>query len=386
MEKTTKENKKGIQILIILSIIVLIIVICLDIVINYAPIEEIFGNKVKTITSKEVTVTDEGIADAVDKLYDATVIVEVGSEDKLTGWGSGFVYKKDEKFAYILTNHHVIDEAKEIEVVFTDESSAKAALIGSDEYMDVAVLKVDASKVKAVAEIGASEKMRLGDTVFAIGTPVNLNYAFTVTRGILSGTNRFVSMSSNSSSGNYSFSPFGQIQPQQSEVWVMSLLQIDASINSGNSGGPLANANGEVIGITNSKISGSTMSSANIENIGFAIPIEDALNIADQLIENGKVSRPVIGVSLTTIEGASYNGIELDEDTVTGAVVTDVVSGGLAEGAGLKKGDVITKVDDYRVSDYKYFKYYLYRYHLGDTIKITYVRNGKTLTTNIKLK
>lgn len=374
-----KNNKKGLSVAIIVGIIVLLLVAIGDIVVNYVPLKEIFSKNVKYVTEKEVTVTDTGIRDAVSKLYNASVIVEVGStKDKLSGWGSGFVYKKDNKYGYIFTNHHVVEGAKYIKIVLADESEVEGELVGSDEYADVAVVKIPADKVIAVAEIGKSEDVLVGDTIFAIGTPVSLEYSFTVTRGILSGKNRMVEMTS-SSKGSSIFQTSG-------DSWYMNLLQIDASINSGNSGGPLANSNGRVIGITNSKLSSSTMSGTSIENIGFAIPIEDALAVAEYLESNGKVTRPVLGVTMTSVEGAEYNGVNISDKITSGAVVTDVSSGSTADDAKLKKGDVITKLDDYNIKDYKYLKYYLYRYRVGDKVKITYIRDGKEKTVEVTLK
>lgn len=374
-----KNNKKGLSVAIIVGIIVLLLVAIGDIVVNYVPLKEIFSKNVKYVTEKEVTVTDTGIRDAVSKLYNASVIVEVGStKDKLSGWGSGFVYKKDSKYGYVFTNHHVVEGAKYIKIVLADESEVEGELVGSDEYADVAVVKIPADKVIAVAEIGKSEDVLVGDTIFAIGTPVSLEYSFTVTRGILSGKNRMVEMTS-SSKGSSIFQTSG-------DSWYMNLLQIDASINSGNSGGPLANSNGQVIGITNSKLSSSTMSGTSIENIGFAIPIEDALAVAEYLESNGKVTRPVLGVTMTSVEGAEYNGITISDKITSGAVVTDVSSGSTADDAKLKKGDVITKLDDYNIKDYKYLKYYLYRYRVGDKVKITYIRGDKEKTVEVTLK
>lgn len=373
-----KKSRKGLSVAIIVGIIVLVLVAIGDIVVNYVPLKEIFSKNVKYVTEKEVTVTDKGISDAVSKLYDASVIVEVGtSEDKLSGWGSGFVYKTDDKYGYIFTNHHVVDGAKSIKIVLSNETEVTGELVGSDEYADVAVVKIPKDKVIAVAEIGKSEDVLVGDTIFAIGTPVSLEYSFTVTRGILSGKNRMVEMSSSSKKSYYG---------QSGDSWYMNLLQIDASINSGNSGGPLANSNGEVIGITNSKLSSSTLSGASIENMGFAIPIEDALSVAEYLGNNGKVTRPVLGVTMTSVEGAEYNGVKISDNITSGAVITDVSSGSTADAAKLKKGDVIIKLDDYKIKDYKYLKYYLYRYRVGDKVKITYIRDGKEKTVEVTLK
>jgi serine protease Do len=336
----------------------------------------LFEKEVVTTENRDVTITDTGIAESVDKLYNATVIVKVANQaGQIAGWGSGVVYDKDDSKAYILTNNHVVESASKIEIEFTDESTTDGTLVGKDEISDIAVVSVPVDKIKQVGDIGKSSDVRLGDTVFAIGTPISLNYKFTVTRGILSGKDRMVEMSSSSQS-------YFQVK---TESWYMRLLQIDASINSGNSGGPLANANGEVIGITNSKLS-SSYGSASIENMGFAIPIEDALNVATQLRNKGKVVRPYLGVSMTTIAQAYRAGINLPSSVTEGAVVVEVQNGSSLDKAGLKSGDVITKLGDYTIKDYKYLKYYLYRYNVGDEVSITYIRDGKEKTTTMTLK
>lgn len=377
LDKKSGSNKVF-QVVISILIIIAVIVGLIFAILNFVDLDSLFTQTVNYKTEKEVTITDKGIADAVDKLYDATVIVEVGTKDKISGWGSGFVYKTDDKYGYILTNAHVVESATKILIVNSKEEEIDGEVVGYDTYSDVAVVKIPAEKVIAVAELGNTEDIRLGDTVFAIGTPVSLQYSFTVTRGILSGKNRMVSMSSTSGNAFY-----GQ---QVVDSWYMSLLQIDASINSGNSGGPLANSNGEVIGITNSKLSNSYMNSASIENMGFAIPIEDALAVANQLEENGKVTRAVLGVSMTTVEAAKATGYDLDDDVTYGAVVADISKGSSADKADLKKGDVIIKINDYKVENYMYLKYYLYRFNVGDTVTLTYIRDGKEKTVDITLK
>ena len=332
--------------------------------VNYSPAA------VQTIVNKsekEVTVTDTGIADAVEKLYDAVVVVGSYKNGVLSSSGTGFVYEEDDKYAYILTNSHVIDNATSIKVKFTNDNIENVELVGNDSYSDIAVLKVAKDKVLKIAEIGTNENLRVGDTVFAIGAPLDNEYSWTVTRGILSGKDRLVDVSvSNTASAD----------------WVMSVIQTDAAINSGNSGGPLANSNGEVIGVTNMKLV-----SDGVEGMGFAIPIEDAINYAKQLRENGKIERPFIGISMLdssdTFNLARYR-ITLDT-SLEGAVVIETQKGSPADDAKLQMGDVITKIEDYEVTSVARLKYYLYKYAPGDKIKITYVRNGKTETVTIKL-
>lgn len=304
-----------------------------------------------TKTIKDVTVTDTGIADAVEKVYNSVVTVKNYSRGKLYSTGSGFVFKTDSKYGYILTNYHVINGGSNVSVIFTNDKEEEVNVVGYDEYSDIAVLAVDKDKVISVATTGSSEDMRIGDTTFAVGTPVDSSiYSWSVTRGILSGKNRMV----------------------QVDNYVMSVLQTDTAINSGNSGGPLCNSNGEVIGITNMKLA-----SSQIEGMGFAIPIEDALKNAETIISGQKISRPYIGVSI--YDATNYFSGE------TGLYVEYVEKDGPADKAGLKKGDKIIKVGDVEVNNSSYFRYQLYKYNIGDKVKITVSRNGseKTLTVTL---
>ena len=369
----TKSNNK----LIVIGIVLIVVLVLVDVIIQNIPWKNLFEKEVITTENRDVTITDTGIAESVDKLYNATVIVKIYTQtsQSVAGWGSGVVYDKDDSKAYILTNNHVVESASKVEIEFTDGSTTEGKVVGSDTISDIAVVSVPVDKIIQVGNIGKSTDIRLGDTVFAVGTPISLNYEFTVTRGILSGKDRMVEMSNSSQS----------IFQRNTDSWYMRLLQIDASINSGNSGGPLANANGEVIGITNSKLS-SSYGSASIENMGFAIPIEDALNVASQLRNNGKVTRPFLGVSMTTIEQANRGGLDIDSSVKSGAVIVEVQKDSASDKAGLKKGDVITKFGDYDIKDYQYLKYYLYRYNVGDEVKVTYIRDGKEKTTTMTLR
>ena len=260
-------------------------------------------------SEKEVTVTDAGIADAVEKLYDAVVVVQVYNGNNLVSSGTGFVYAVEGKKAYILTNHHVVNGTGKInvKVQFTNDKQEDVVIEGTDEYSDLAVLSLDADKIVEVAKIGQSEKNRLGDTVFTVGAPLDTEYYWTVTRGILSGKDRMVEVSLNNSS---------------SSDYVMRVLQTDASINSGNSGGPLANSNGEVIGITNMKLI-----SEGVEGIGFAIPIEDAIKFADAIISGEEMQKPILGVQMLNLSERYYlyqQGITLNTELTSGVVVVEV--------------------------------------------------------------
>ena len=304
-----------------------------------------------TKTIKDVTITDTGIADAVEKVYDSVVTVKNYVRNQLYSTGSGFVFKIDNKYGYILTNYHVISGGNEVSVVFTNNKDEKVTIVGYDEYSDIAVLAVDKSLVLATAQLGSSNNMRIGDTTFAVGTPVDSSvYSWSVTRGILSGKDRMV----------------------QVDNYVMSVLQTDTAINSGNSGGPLCNSNGEVIGITNMKLA-----SSQIEGMGFAIPIEDAVKNAETIISGKKISRPYLGISI--YDSNSYF------NNTSGVYVESVEKNGAADKAGIKSGDKILKVNGVEIANTSYFRYQLYKYNIGDKIKITIERNGieKTLTVTL---
>ena len=304
-----------------------------------------------TKTIKDVTITDTGIADAVEKVYDSVVTVKNYVRNQLYSTGSGFVFKIDNKYGYILTNYHVISGGNEVSVVFTNNKDEKVTIVGYDEHSDIAVLAVDKSLVLATAQLGSSNNMRIGDTTFAVGTPVDSSvYSWSVTRGILSGKDRMV----------------------QVDNYVMSVLQTDTAINSGNSGGPLCNSNGEVIGITNMKLA-----SSQIEGMGFAIPIEDAVKNAETIISGKKISRPYLGISI-------YDSNNYFNNT-SGVYVESVEKNGAAYNAGIKTGDKILKVNGVEIANTSYFRYQLYKYNIGDKIKITIERNGieKTLTVTL---
>ena len=327
---------------------------------------------VRTITEqkevKNVNITDTGIADAVEKVYDAVVVVKNIRKGQLYGTGTGFVYKVENDVAYILTNNHVVEGATNIEVEFTDGSSSEVKLAAGDTYSDIAVLSVDKSKIKSVAAIGSSENGRVGDTVFAIGAPVNSSiYSNTVTRGILSGKNRLVSVSTSNSNSN---------------SVMMSVLQTDAAINSGNSGGPLVNANGEIIGITNMKI---VISS--VEGMGFAIPIETAINYANVLEKGEQIQRPYLGITMLNLNEALYYhpGQFANLDVENGVYVESVEDGSAANKAGLAVGDIILQADGKTVKSAAYLRYVLYSHNVNDELQLKVLRDGKEIDIKVKL-
>lgn len=353
-----KTNKPNIFPYILTSLITIIMCV----LVMYVYVNNFFsvGSENKTKIEKDVTITDEGIADAVEKIYDAVVVVENYVEDKLYATGTGFVYKEGKDKAYILTNCHVVDSATKVKVIFTNNSVIEAKIIGQDEYSDIAVLEVDSKNILTVATIGSSENLRVGDTTFAVGAPLDATtYSWTVTRGILSGKNRLVEV--NTSSNIY-----------QNNNSVMEVLQTDTAINSGNSGGPLCNSNGEVIGITNMKISSST-----VEGMGFAIPIETAISYADKYISGEQIIRPYLGISMYDVTNKLTG--------VSGIYIQTVEENSPAQKAGLKSGDVIIEFNGVKVETSAYLKHELYKYNVGDEVTVKFYRDNKEKTTKIIL-
>ncbi len=330
-----------------------------------------------TKLEKQVTVNENGIADAVDKLYDAVVVVHNYVKGKEYASGTGFVYKTSGKKAYILTNNHVINESEDIYVTFTNGKVVKTEIVGSDIYSDVAVLSVDKDEIIAIAELGKSENSRLGDTVFAIGAPLDSAYSWSVTRGVLSGKDRLVQVEL--TSGN------------TKTPMVVNTIQTDAAINSGNSGGPLANSNGEVIGITSIKLA-----SSSIEGMGFAIPIETALEYAEELINGKEIERPYLGISMLDVIDVyqniyyypsyrEYYSMINEAKLEAGVIIADVEAKSSASLAGLQKNDIITKVDGNDIASSAYLRYYLYKHKVGDEMKLTIIRNNKEMDLKVKL-
>ena len=326
--------------------------------------------KETTKLEKNVTINDTGLAESVEKVYDSVVVVSTYKNGKGVASGTGFVYKKDGNKAFIMTNNHVIEDGNQILVTFTNQKETEVTVVGSDKYADIAVLSVDSDEIISVAELGSSKDARIGDTAFAVGAPLDNAYSWTVTRGIVSGKDRLVEVSTSNSS---------------SSDWVMSVLQTDAAINSGNSGGPLANANGEVIGVTSLKLV-----SNGVEGMGFAIPIETALDYANKIINGEEISQPYLGIYMINVADAYYSreyyNILSALNVTSGVLVTDVEKGSDAEKGGLQKDDVIIKVDDTEISSLAYFRYVLYSHSVGDTISVTVNRNGVEKVLSVALE
>lgn len=295
------------------------------------------------------------------------------SSDKLqtASEGSGVIYKKSGDAAYIVTNNHVVSGSNSLEVIMSNGKKLPAKIVGTDSVTDLAVLKINSAPVTTVASFGDSDNIKVGETALAIGSPLGSEYATSLTQGIISAKKRTIETSNSNGQGT------GEA----------TVIQTDAAINAGNSGGPLINLAGQVIGINSMKLS-SSGNSTSVEGMGFAIPSNEVVSVIDQLVKNGKIDRPALGVTLvdlTAISSDQQKSILKLPSSVTGGSVIMSVNAGPAKSAGLKKYDVVTKVDGKSVRDTAELREVLYKHKVGDTIKVGYYHNGKYKTTDVKL-
>lgn len=311
----------------------------------------------------------------IDELSQAVVGIinlrqqDIWSASQEAGAGSGIIYKKEGDKAYVVTNNHVVADAQEVEVQFKDEHRVKAIVIGTDELTDLAVLEIDGNEVEYVAKLGSSDNLHVGETVLAIGNPLGMDLSGSVTKGIISGLNRTIQVDTT-----------GDNQPD----WIAEVIQTDAAINPGNSGGALVNRHGEVIGINSMKIA-----RQEVEGIGFAIPIDAALPIMEQLETQGEVIRPFVGISIANLNQVPLqyrNQVVIPEDFNGGIVVANVQTGSPADEAGLQQFDIITKINDHDITSIVDFRSYMYaKTDVGDTIQIEFYRQGEKHTAPLTL-
>ena len=296
--------------------------------------------------------------EAYNKVAPAAVVVSTKSvtqgyfmhTQEVEGIGSGFIINEE---GYILTNYHVIQGAQEISVTLSNDVTTTAQIVNYDENQDVAMIKItdESVEIPATVELGDSDSLQPGEEVIAIGTPLSTELSSTVTKGIISATSRSVAVESGVT---------------------MNLIQTDAAINAGNSGGPLVNTKGEVVGINSSKISGEA-----VEGIGFSIPINDIKDKIESL------SKPILnlGISVRTIDEALSKQLNMEQ----GLYVVEVTEFSSAEKAGLKAGDIIVKADGNRITTFDEFKAVKNGKEEGDEISLEVIRNGESKTINVKL-
>lgn len=322
------------------------------------------SNKATTIDGQKVIVNNLEASTAVEAVaqvvpqsvvgVQATVVSQgmFGQSSSGTSVGSGFIVTSD---GYIVTNEHVVENSNDVVISLADNSTYDAQVIWSDASLDLAVLKIKANNLPTVT-LGDSDSIVVGETAIAIGNPRGLNYQRSVTAGIISALDRSLAVDSTMVAEN--------------------LIQTDAAINAGNSGGPLCNANGEVIGIN-------TYKNYDAEGMGFAIPINIAKPIIDKIVSTGSFTAVKIGISGFDSTQAAYysNAPEFDK----GIYVTKVEEGRGASSAGIQTGDIITAVDDQTVNSMLELKTYIYSKNAGDTVTLTYERNGSSRTTECTL-
>ena len=328
-------------------------------------------------TTKKVNVDiTTAVTKAVDQVSPAVVAVInmqranfFDNKYTETGIGSGIIYKKTGDYAYVVTNNHVVEGANKVEVRFDNDSKVNAELLGTDSLYDLAVLRIPSKDVKTVASFGNSGKLKRGEPVIAIGNP--LGFSGSVTEGIVSSKNRAIPRSIQTSGGG-------------SVTWRAEVIQTDAAINPGNSGGALINLQGQVVGINSLKIA-----EQSVEGIGFAIPINVAQPVINQLENKGKIERPSIGISIVGLDEIPSNAVQqlkVPSNVTGGIVVTQVSPGGPAQRAGLKEGDIMVAIDDHKIDNYVDFSTYLYtQLKVGQKVKVKVYRYGKEVNLNLVL-
>lgn len=289
---------------------------------------------------------------------------------KETGTGSGVIYKRANGKAYIVSNHHVVENAEALEITFDDGAKTEGKLIGSDMWTDLAVIEIDDDLVKSVVKFGNSDLLKRGETVIAIGNPLGLGFSGSVTVGVISGKDRSIPID---------FDRDGRVD------WYADVLQTDAAINPGNSGGALINLAGELIGINSMKISQET-----VEGIGLAIPINLASPIIEKLEKYGEVIRPTMGVTLIDLASIPIQQqfvLNLPEEVTEGVVINEIVPESPADLAGVKRYDVIVEMDGEPISDMISLRKHLYNEkEVGETMQMKVYRDGTMLKVDVILE
>lgn len=353
------------------------------------------NRKGKTVTSNiKVTETNQATK-AFNKVKNAVVSVEAYSSsdnslDSLFGnfgggksaketsesEGSGVIYKKTGNTAFIVTNNHVIAGSNKVEVLMSNGKKLPATVVGHDAISDLAVLKINAQDVTEVASFGNSDDIQVGQTALAIGSPLGSEYATSLTEGIISAKKRTIDVTNSQ----------GVTTGQE------TVIQTDAAINPGNSGGPLINLAGQVIGINSMKLSSTgtgSGSSTSVEGMGFAIPSNEVVSIINQLVANGKVIRPALGISLIDLanipEEQQQSILNLPSSVTGGIVVAKINDNSPLKGSGIQKGDVIISLGGKKVTGLASLREALYAHKLGSTVEIGYYHNGQEKTTKVRL-
>lgn len=293
------------------------------------------------------------------------------AEPEEAGIGSGVIYKLTDDSAYIVTNHHVVEGAEELQINMENGDTLTGELVGSDIWTDLAVIRVDSGNIENTVPFGDSDDLLVGEEAIAIGSPLGEAFSGSVSQGIVSGLDRSVPV---------------DLDGDGSYDWEANVIQTDAAINPGNSGGALINSSGELIGVNSMKISMPT-----VEGIGFAIPANEVEKITSQIEENGEVVRPFLGVSLqdlyTIPNEIVVNQMNVPDDVNSGVVVSNIQEGSPAANAGIEQLDLVVALDGSEVSSMMELRQYLYyEKQPGDNMEVTFYRQGEEQTVNIVLE
>lgn len=355
--KKQKKNKNIIPtILMIFSFLCFLIFVALIIFYNSKE------NK-NNIKNKNIVNVDSVFQNA----YNATVMVKRYNSGIFKDSGSGFIYKIDNTYAYLLTNEHVVSGTITVGVLNKNNQEVEGTVLGVDKYLDIAVVRIKKEAAVAKVKINTKDDFKIGDRIFAIGTPVGETYFNSVTSGIISGLDRKLTLN-----------------VERQKDWIQKTIQVDAAINPGNSGGPLVNDKGEVIGINSIKLI-----DKNVEGMGFSIKMSDVVRHTKTLEANMKITRPKLGIRYLDISDKielANNGIVLPNNINEGIVVVNALSGTGAYNSGLKKGDIIIKINNEKVYNQAYLKYILYQYEVGNTVELYYYRDSKLQKTKVTLE
>lgn len=290
----------------------------------------------------------------------------------VAGEGSGVIYKKEKGHAYLVTNNHVVENAKKLEILLSNGNKVVGELVGADVYSDLAVVKISDKDIDTVGQFADSSLLNVGETAIAIGSPLGSEYANSVTEGIVSSLSRVVTSKN-----------------EQGQTISTNAIQTDAAINPGNSGGPLINIQGQIIGINSSKIAMTNSATAKVavEGMGFAIPANDVVAIISQLEEKGLVERPALGITmanLNKLSTSSLKELKLPEDVTNGIVILSVQEGMPADKL-LEVYDVITEIDETPIESSSDLQSILYRHQIGDKLKVTVYRSKEKKTVTLTL-
>lgn len=322
----------------------------------------------ENITQARVEIASN-VTELVEKSENKVVTVIATLRNRSVGSGSGAIYRVDGKDVYIITNNHVVADGDGAVVTFANGTEVNAEIKGLDEVMDLALLKVSVDFDAEAFTMGDSSLVKKGEYVIAMGSPLGIEYQGSVSGGLISGIDRHMEVDTDSN-GVADFD--------------VSVLQTDAAINPGNSGGPLINMAGELIGINSMKIS-----AQDVEGFGFALPINEVLPVITQLEKDGKVTRPILGISVQEINQLNSferSYMDIHTDVKSGLYIMKVINNSPASKAGIKNGDVLIKIDDKDCTDFKTFRTVLYTKNVGSKITLTINRNGEEKEIEVTLE